>query len=56
MIYPDSIEEAREHGFLDDALVEELRVVHLEYLIEREGGWDSVQEWEDVLSGGEKQR
>lgn len=43
-------------GFTDADLLEFLRQVHLEYLVEREGGWDSVQDWMDVLSGGEKQR
>ncbi len=27
---------------------------HLDYIIKREGGLDKINEWNDVLSGGEK--
>lgn len=28
----------------------------MENVVEREGGWDSVREWRDALSGGDKQK
>jgi len=31
-----------------------LEEVRLGYLVKREGGWDKVNDWNDVLSGGEK--
>ncbi|KAG0232091.1 ATP-binding cassette sub- D member 3 [Actinomortierella wolfii] len=56
VIYPDTKAQAAAKGYDDRKLHELLDIVHLGYLIEREGGWDSVQDWADVLSGGEKQR
>lgn len=41
-------------GSNDESLRDILREVKLEYIIEREGGWDSERDWNDVLSGGEK--
>lgn len=40
----------------DAHLDEIMNMVNLGYLIDREGGWDTVNDWEEVLSGGEKQR
>jgi len=33
-----------------------LKIVQLESLVEREGGWDVERDWKDTLSGGDKQR
>lgn len=43
-------------GKSDDDLFELLKEVRLGYLVDREGGWDKENDWNDVLSGGEKQR
>jgi ABC-type uncharacterized transport system fused permease/ATPase subunit len=37
-------------------LQEILEEAKLGYLVQREGGWDTQSDWNDVLSGGEKQR
>lgn len=40
----------------DNDLTKLLEHVRLDYLVTREGGYDTTNDWNDVLSGGEKQR
>lgn len=56
IIYPHRKEDMPKLGLTDADLLGFLQDVHLESLLDREGGWDAVQDWADVLSGGEKQR
>jgi ATP-binding cassette, subfamily D (ALD), peroxisomal long-chain fatty acid import protein len=56
IIYPHSFAQFKNSGRTEQELIEILKVVHLAYLPSREGGWETVKEWKDVLSGGEKQR
>jgi len=57
VIYPSSRKQSQAAGVSDNDLLNILKVVHLEYLVTREEqGWDTVADWADVLSGGEKQR
>ncbi|CAN0498897.1 unnamed protein product [Ectocarpus sp. 12 AP-2014] len=56
VIYPHTRQEAASKGVTDVDLLSVLDSVRLGYVLDREGGWDAVRDWTDVLSGGEKQR
>lgn len=56
VIYPDSHLEMLRKGVTDEHLARFLHLVQLDYVLERERGWDTIQDWMDILSGGEKQR
>ncbi|XP_077287876.1 ATP binding cassette subfamily D member Pmp70 [Arctopsyche grandis] len=56
VIYPHTRSEMLRRGRSDDELIKYMELVQLSYLVSREGGWDAIADWMDVLSGGEKQR
>lgn len=56
LIYPDSHEDQKKKGVTDSDLDDLLREVRLDYIVGREGGYGAENDWNDVLSGGEKQR
>ena len=56
IIYPDRKMEMLKKRINDKKLLEILKILKLDYIVEREGGLNTERNWTDVLSGGEKQR
>ena len=56
VIYPHTALDLQTNGWRDTDLSAVLADARLEYLPEREGGWDARKDWPVVLSGGERQR
>ena len=56
VIYPHSKQTMAKKGKVDEDLRLIMKYVNLAYIEGREGGFDAVNDWADVLSGGEKQR
>lgn len=56
VIYPDTVAEMHAKGASDEDLIEILKLLQIDNIVEREGGWDVMREWRDALSGGDKQR
>lgn len=52
VIYPHSVAQMRKDGRTDEELMEILKIVYLDYIPAREGGWEAIKEWKDVFSGG----
>ena len=52
IIYPHSQRMMEVKGKKDQDLMDILHSVELAYIVDREGGFDSINDWNDVLSGG----
>ncbi|ETN42503.1 uncharacterized protein HMPREF1541_01660 [Cyphellophora europaea CBS 101466] len=56
IIYPESLYEFRAKNKSDSELLEILKILEIDSVVQRPNGWDSVEEWRDVFSGGLQQR
>jgi ABC-type uncharacterized transport system fused permease/ATPase subunit len=57
IIYPQTEEEFKVKSIKDEELIKLLEIVDIDGVRKREkNGLDSIRDWNDLLSGGEKQR
>jgi ATP-binding cassette subfamily D (ALD) long-chain fatty acid import protein len=51
IIYPHTEADMQKNGVTDEDLWPNLKLVFLDYIPDREGGFDAQKEWKDVFSG-----
>jgi ATP-binding cassette subfamily D (ALD) long-chain fatty acid import protein len=56
IIYPHTITEMRARNVTDADLLAIMKVLGVDSIVEREGGWDADKDWSTQLAGGDKQR
>jgi ATP-binding cassette, subfamily D (ALD), peroxisomal long-chain fatty acid import protein len=56
IIYPDSLSDFRAKQATEEQLLEILKILEIDSVVQRKNGWDAVEEWRDVFSGGLQQR
>jgi ATP-binding cassette, subfamily D (ALD), peroxisomal long-chain fatty acid import protein len=56
IIYPDSLYEFHAKKATENELFQILQILEIESIVERRAGWDAIEEWRDVFSGGLQQR
>ncbi|RMZ78852.1 hypothetical protein DV738_g3701, partial [Chaetothyriales sp. CBS 135597] len=56
IIYPDSLYEFRAKHRSESELLDILKILEIDSVVDRPNGWDSIEEWRDVFSGGLQQR
>ncbi|RMD42307.1 hypothetical protein DV735_g2837, partial [Chaetothyriales sp. CBS 134920] len=56
IIYPDSLYEFRAKHRSEAELLDILKILEIDSVVDRPNGWDSIEEWRDVFSGGLQQR
>ena len=56
IVYPDSLYEFRAKKTTEGELLRILEILEIDSIVDRHGGWDAIEEWRDVFSGGLQQR
>ncbi|CCM00319.1 uncharacterized protein FIBRA_02349 [Fibroporia radiculosa] len=56
VIYPHGKEDMEARGVTDADLLAVLSLVHMDNVVEREGGWEAARDWRESLSGGDQQK
>ncbi|BGP17059.1 hypothetical protein JCM10213_000303 [Rhodosporidiobolus nylandii] len=56
IIYPHTRQQMISRGVTDADLLDMLKTLDVDSMVQAQGGWAAQKEWRDTLSGGDKQR